>query len=138
MGSNRIKRQVLDAEHELRPGRGGHSHRYRRTGSRASRKPSPPSFPKRWFKPSIVHLLRHSLEFAFYNDCKTVAAGAEDISLRWRRLKPTHGAGNSMQLATGVGRGPKSFRHEGTRLGRQVSNTEILEDLRCATNAISA
>ena len=31
--------------------------------------------------------------------------------LRWRRLKPAHGAGNIRQLArAGVGRGPKSFR----------------------------
>jgi putative transposase len=60
-------------------------------------------FPQTTVQSCIVHLLRHSLEFASYKDRKAVAAA--------RRLKPARGAGNIRQLArAGVGLGPKSFR----------------------------
>src|SRR5208283_4625736 len=77
-------------------------------------------FPEATVQTCIVHLLRHSLEFASYKDRKAVAAALKDIyraidaasgEAALAALKPARGAGNILQLArAGVGPGPKSFR----------------------------
>ena len=66
-------------------------------------------FPEATVQTCIVHLLRHSLEFASYKDRKAKRRGAEDYLPRHRRgqrrscagrvrSKPARGAGNTLPL----------------------------------------
>jgi putative transposase len=48
-------------------------------GLKGFREPSSPVFPQATVQTCIVHLLRHSLEFASYKDRKAVAAALKDI-----------------------------------------------------------